>query len=140
MGPTGPQMGPFGLNLGPNEAESTPGPFGGPPWPQKDHIGTKNPKVAKSGTCHRFCQTLGRRLLQAGQLVDKLSFILSAADYSHLQGPMEGSLGGLYWKAILEGLIGGPSIREPCWRAPWESPMRGPSHRAFPWAPLRRQW
>ena len=32
-GPNGPQMGPFGLKLCPNEAERLPGPFGSPPGP-----------------------------------------------------------------------------------------------------------
>ena len=38
-------MGPFGLKLGPNEAESFPGPFGSPPGPIWAHFGPKNPKI-----------------------------------------------------------------------------------------------
>ena len=35
MDPKWTQNGPFGLKLGPNEAESTPGPFPNPPGPKK---------------------------------------------------------------------------------------------------------
>ena len=38
-------MGPFGLKLGPNEAESFPGPYGSPPGPFWAHFGFKNPKI-----------------------------------------------------------------------------------------------
>ena len=37
-------MGPFGLKLSPNEAESFPGPYGSPPGPLWTHFGPKNPK------------------------------------------------------------------------------------------------
>ena len=38
MDPKWIQNGPFGLKLGPNESESTPGPFPNPPGPQNIHI------------------------------------------------------------------------------------------------------
>ena len=44
MDPKWIQNGPFGLKLGPNESESTPGPFPNPPGPKKPH---KNPKKSK---------------------------------------------------------------------------------------------
>ena len=44
----GPKMDPFGLKLGPNEAESIPGPYGSPPGPFWTHFGTKNQNILQN--------------------------------------------------------------------------------------------
>ena len=51
MDPKWIQNGPFGVKLGPNESESTPGPFSNPPGPKNPHKNqtkTKNPKIPKT--------------------------------------------------------------------------------------------
>ena len=47
MDPKWIQNGPFGLKLGPNESESTPGPFPNPPGPKNPYKNLKNPKKTK---------------------------------------------------------------------------------------------
>ena len=49
-------MGPFGPKLGPNEAESIPGPYGNPPGPFWAHFGPKNPKVDQNPTIPKISE------------------------------------------------------------------------------------
>ena len=67
-------MGPFGLKLGPNEAESIPGPIGSPPGPKRAHFGPKklkfdqNPKIPKiSEIWTLVCDHEGASLQGAGE-------------------------------------------------------------------------
>ena len=47
-GPDGAQMGPFGLRLSQNEAESIPGPYGSPPRPKRAHLRSQQTQIPQN--------------------------------------------------------------------------------------------